>query len=679
MGDMVGAHNELHSEQGAFRGEHPGRSRNPVIKVADLAWLEFDKPDLSRAAAFARAFGFQTTAAGPDELHLRGTDAGGPSVIIRRGPATRFRGFAFRADDEADLLRLADKTGVTPSRLPERIGGQAVNLVDPSGKAVKVVAGLNQSPALPSQAPHVFNIGHQEPHNTTQRPPRVARARPASGSCRPVIDQVHRVPQLASRPLRPDRQRLPLLPRTRDTWADDQLHPLRSRRDPDRPPHHGDGARPGEPLRPLAPTRSAISTPSPPAANTCASRATSGPGASAGTFRAVSSSTTGATPTVSWSSTSPTATCSTTPSRRGWAPFAASGLAQWGPPASKDFLGIDAEHARDEVARDRHGPAGEQRIRPQTVDRIAESSALMTISVLRTADGWWVQTGTGAARVETSAATTGELLGDRSAVQAAQLSGTTVPVDSLTLLSPVTKPCRVVAQMTNFASHVRDAEWTPTASPYERWSCPKVARYHQSTQRQGSDCRERMRPRKRREHLEQCRCAPNGTRHPRFRFCSRGRIQRGWTHPERRWRGGFRSPAMSQTRFQGPTSANCGSARHRREACSHRGQREDFGGACRDLEGGVFGGIRLPELHIPIEESLGNCFQVRAEEDRRRGSLVWPLPPASGSWICRSGSRVSTLIKLTVFWGPLPGKDDCPLKSPAVANFRPAHPPSLRR
>lgn len=89
----------------------------------------------------------------------------------------------------------------------------------------------------------------------------------------------------------------------------------------------------------------------------------------------------------------------------------------------------------------------------------------MTISVLRTADGWWVQTGTGAARVETSAATTGELLGDRSAVQAAQLSRTTVPVDSLTLLSPVTKPCRVVAQMTNFASHVRDAGMDPDSIP----------------------------------------------------------------------------------------------------------------------------------------------------------------------------------------------------------------------
>ena len=49
-------HKGLHSEQGA-RGEHPGRSRNPLIKVRDLAWLEFEKPDLVRAEAFARRSG----------------------------------------------------------------------------------------------------------------------------------------------------------------------------------------------------------------------------------------------------------------------------------------------------------------------------------------------------------------------------------------------------------------------------------------------------------------------------------------------------------------------------------------------------------------------------------------------------------------------------------------------
>ncbi|HKH52825.1 MAG TPA: fumarylacetoacetate hydrolase family protein [Mycobacterium sp.] len=89
----------------------------------------------------------------------------------------------------------------------------------------------------------------------------------------------------------------------------------------------------------------------------------------------------------------------------------------------------------------------------------------MTISILRTNDSWWIQTPTGAATIATTAATTGELLADRTAIDAAAHSSDTVPVDTLELISPVTRPCRVVAQMTNFASHVKDAGMDPKTVP----------------------------------------------------------------------------------------------------------------------------------------------------------------------------------------------------------------------
>ncbi|WP_067860248.1 fumarylacetoacetate hydrolase family protein [Nocardia shimofusensis] len=88
----------------------------------------------------------------------------------------------------------------------------------------------------------------------------------------------------------------------------------------------------------------------------------------------------------------------------------------------------------------------------------------MSVSVLRTAEGWWVRTPEGAARVDTAATTTAELLADRAAVRAAS-SGQSVPVEELTLLSPVTAPCRVVAQMTNYASHVKDSGMDPATVP----------------------------------------------------------------------------------------------------------------------------------------------------------------------------------------------------------------------
>ncbi|MFF4505712.1 fumarylacetoacetate hydrolase family protein [Streptomyces sp. NPDC001401] len=82
----------------------------------------------------------------------------------------------------------------------------------------------------------------------------------------------------------------------------------------------------------------------------------------------------------------------------------------------------------------------------------------MSTDVLRTADGWWVVRGDHAVPVDTKAATTAELLADRDAVREAALSGEAgTPVADLVALSPVTTPCRVVAQMVNYRSHARDS------------------------------------------------------------------------------------------------------------------------------------------------------------------------------------------------------------------------------
>ena len=89
----------------------------------------------------------------------------------------------------------------------------------------------------------------------------------------------------------------------------------------------------------------------------------------------------------------------------------------------------------------------------------------MSTSVLRTADAWWVATPAGAAKITTDARTTGELLADRAAIAAAGASTDTVPIESLALVSPVTAPCRVVAQATNYASHVKDVGMNPDHIP----------------------------------------------------------------------------------------------------------------------------------------------------------------------------------------------------------------------
>lgn len=89
----------------------------------------------------------------------------------------------------------------------------------------------------------------------------------------------------------------------------------------------------------------------------------------------------------------------------------------------------------------------------------------MTLPVLRTDDAWWLLRDDGAVRVDTAASTTAELLADRAAVERARSGGEAVDPDTLSLQSPVTAPCRVVAQMTNFASHAADAGFSPEKVP----------------------------------------------------------------------------------------------------------------------------------------------------------------------------------------------------------------------
>lgn len=173
MSGHHGTHNDLHSEHGALPAEHPGRAKNPVVKVLDLAWLEFVKPDLVASERFAHAFGFTTVSRTADELQLRGTDSGAPCVIVRRGTRSRYLGAAFRAADSTDVARLADATGTKVEKLPEHLGGLTVDLTDPSGVMVRVVADTHELATLPPQPTQVFNWGHDVHRaNSTQRPPR---------------------------------------------------------------------------------------------------------------------------------------------------------------------------------------------------------------------------------------------------------------------------------------------------------------------------------------------------------------------------------------------------------------------------------------------------------------------------------------------------------------------------
>ncbi|MET3963194.1 2-keto-4-pentenoate hydratase/2-oxohepta-3-ene-1,7-dioic acid hydratase in catechol pathway [Marmoricola sp. OAE513] len=87
----------------------------------------------------------------------------------------------------------------------------------------------------------------------------------------------------------------------------------------------------------------------------------------------------------------------------------------------------------------------------------------MTTTVLRADNQWWVLTAEGAHLIPTRATTTAELLADRAAITSAAAAAAGPAPEALQ--SPVTAPCRVVAQMTNYVSHIRDSGMNPATVP----------------------------------------------------------------------------------------------------------------------------------------------------------------------------------------------------------------------
>ena len=293
------------------------------------------------------------------------------------------------------MLRLADKFGAPTRPLPESIGGLAVDLIDPSGMPVRVVAGMHELPELPVQQPHTFNLGHElQRINTAQRPPRV----PA------------RVQRLGHLVVQSTKYREAL------NWYLDNLgmivsdflfFPGQRTRGPtmsfircdqgSTPTDHHTLAIALGPANRYVHSAYQVSDLDALAAGGEYLR-------ERGYFRSwgIGRHIQGSQIFDYWRDPDgfmvehfADGDMFDNTVQPGWAPFTASGLAQWGPPATRDFLGIGPKSARHELVSIDRRASRNQRIRCPSPHRPTESAHLMTVSVLRTADGWWVKTADG--------------------------------------------------------------------------------------------------------------------------------------------------------------------------------------------------------------------------------------------------------------------------------------------
>ncbi len=188
MSGTVGAHNELHSEEGALPAStRVGRairsSRSPTSRGSSSRSPTWTAPRRSPAHSASPPCCARPTnsAARHRRRHRRacccGAAPGRASSERRSRRSTRSTSFGWPKPQERDA---------TP--LPESLGGISVDLIDPSGLPVRVVAGTHELTELTPQQPLVVNVGHQlNRTNATQRPPRIpaASSGSATSSCRP--------------------------------------------------------------------------------------------------------------------------------------------------------------------------------------------------------------------------------------------------------------------------------------------------------------------------------------------------------------------------------------------------------------------------------------------------------------------------------------------------------------
>lgn len=152
----------------------PGIERLPrpvaIGRAAELAFLRWEKRDLSTTEGFWRDFGLHIVSRSDDRLAARGTSTSPCIAVATRGAANRFVGPAFRMSDDTELGRYVSDLAarwLDPLLIPG--GGIGVELSDPSGRSVWLLQGQQRVEPLPVREPFVATT------NTAFHAPRVNR------------------------------------------------------------------------------------------------------------------------------------------------------------------------------------------------------------------------------------------------------------------------------------------------------------------------------------------------------------------------------------------------------------------------------------------------------------------------------------------------------------------------
>ena len=130
-----------------------------LIKAKDMAYGRLRSPDLDVMEEFLTRFGMTRAARTPTALYMRGTDPAHHIHVTEKGDP-KFLGFAYYAENEDDLARVANAPGASAiETIDEPGGGKRVRLTDPNGYQVEVVHGIATLEPIPLKPRQKLNSG----------------------------------------------------------------------------------------------------------------------------------------------------------------------------------------------------------------------------------------------------------------------------------------------------------------------------------------------------------------------------------------------------------------------------------------------------------------------------------------------------------------------------------------
>jgi catechol 2,3-dioxygenase-like lactoylglutathione lyase family enzyme len=132
-----------------------------IIAIDEISHVRFRAPDLAQMRIFLEDFGLCAAEDG-DRVFARGTGQSPVCHITERGEAA-FVALGLRASSVADLEKLAAAEGASLTDFDAPGGGQMVQIIDPNGYVIEIVAGQELRPSSDNVALIPSNSGYDHP------------------------------------------------------------------------------------------------------------------------------------------------------------------------------------------------------------------------------------------------------------------------------------------------------------------------------------------------------------------------------------------------------------------------------------------------------------------------------------------------------------------------------------